>query len=801
MKQGDGSDLPGVDSPRNADIGIIYVAPNDDRQSVLAAIFTQEKLGRKQVAIVLPDQNKAFQRPVDFDGLKNMRRGLRTHIVFVAPGSSGPAELARQRRFPVYSSLENYAKSVQDDGQHIVVKRKGWLSPLSRQRPADASSVTPIAPIKVRQVRPLPKAVEATAQQAKTKNGNTQGTPGPLPDAAAIAGASTVIDSGILAASEGSPSTPASIENGADALPLAVPVVAAQSAASSVPEDTPTQELSGVLPPADSPASVGGAGAKIIPISSARGGTTDKISIPAITSTPAAQPQVPQVSAAGSSMSTRRQSMGSVAVIGAGVGLAATGGSTTARVVRAGGTPPPRGSAAGSSGGSPGSPRRPARRGLLIALVALLLALLAVFGTIAFAYPGMFSHLNIPIPGITSSATVTITPASKDVKNTYTIFGVTGSPDQALRQVQARQLNSTTPAQSKTATATGTGHTPGVPATGRITFYNGAGVDQLVSAGTTFNVNGLQIVTDQTVDIPPANPPAAFGIASVSAHAAEVGPGGDIGELSIDQLCCSSKSVFAKNLNPFSGGQDPQSFTVVQQSDIDGAASPLKTMLMSAAQQSLQSQVQSSERFISTPQCSPNVSSDHASGDRVSSVMVTVKVSCSGEVYDSQGVQTIAANLLKLQAATDPGPGYVLVGNLVTGITKVMVTDASKGTLELIVTAEGVWVYQFSDTQKAMLAKLIAGKSKQAAQALLAQQMGVENADIRLTGGDGKTLPTDPAQITINVLTVTGLQGTSPTPTSTIGPGLGTPTAPAAAPETPTVTTTITPTVGLGSGG
>src|SRR5215469_18787681 len=108
MKQGDGSDLPGVDSPRNADIGIIYVAPNDDRQSVLAAIFTQEKLGRKQVAIVLPDQNKAFQRPTDFEGLKSMRRDLRTQLIFIAPSGPGPAEFARQRRFPVYSSLENY---------------------------------------------------------------------------------------------------------------------------------------------------------------------------------------------------------------------------------------------------------------------------------------------------------------------------------------------------------------------------------------------------------------------------------------------------------------------------------------------------------------------------------------------------------------------------------------------------------------------------------------------------------------------------------------------------------------------
>ena len=158
----------------------------------------------------------------------------------------------------------------------------------------------------------------------------------------------------------------------------------------------------------------------------------------------------------------------------------------------------------------------------------------------------------------------------------------------------------------------------------------------------------------------------------------------------------------------------------------------------------------------------------------------------------------IAANLLKQQAATDLGPGYALAGSLVTGVTQVKVTDPTKGTLELFVTAEGIWVYQFSDAQKAMLAKLIAGKSKQAAQTLLLQQMGVAQVDIQLSGGDGKTLPTDTTQITIDVLTVPGLQAPTTT-TPTTGPG--SPTVPTTSPGSPTVTPKATPTVGLGSRG
>jgi hypothetical protein len=820
MRQGDGSDLPGVNSPHSTNIGIIYVAPNDDRQSILAAILTQERLGRKQVAIVLPDQNKAFQRPVDFDGLKNMRGGLKVQIVFVTSAGSVPAELARQRRFPVFSSLDNYAKDVREREQSTVVTRKGWLSPLFRQKPAGASSAAPTNPTRPGQVQPPANTAgtSAQAQQAATKNDNAKDDSGALPGAA-VTGDATVIDSGILAASGGDLSAPTNAQDESDALAPAVPIEEAQSATSSLPvsEDTPTEKNIGVQSSDAWSVAADNPKAKIIPLSSARGGTTDKIVIPPITSTPAAQPQVPQMSPVSSTAQTRPQNAGRIASIGTGAGLAAAGrssaqtvraaqlaalvkhllraaGRSSAQTVRAGATPPTRGSAA-SPGGGPSGPRLPIRRRLLITLVALV----AACGVIAYASSGMLSHFNLPniVPGLTPSATVTITPASKDLKNNYTIFAVTDNPDSSLRQVQARQLTSTTPARTKTATATGVGHTPGVQATGIITFYNGASVDQLVSAGTTFTLGGgVQVVTDQNVDVPPASPPS-FGIARALAHAVSVGTSGNIDVLTINQSCCSSKSIFAKNLTPFTGGQDPQAFTFVQQSDIDGVVNPLKMTLMPAAQQSLQAQVQSDERFLKTPQCTPNVSSNHAAGDQASSVTVTVKVTCSGEVYDLQGVQTMAANLLKQQAATDPGPGYALAGNLVTGITQFTLTNPSKGTLELFDTAEGIWVYQFSDAQKAMLAKLIAGKSKQVAQTLLLQQMGVARVDIQLSGGDGKTLPTDTTHITIDVLTVLRLQGTTPsTPTT----GLGSPTVPTTAPGYPTVTPKATPTVGLGIG-
>src|SRR5260370_19304272 len=136
MRQGNGSDLLGGNDPGSATIGVIYVAPTEDRESVLAAILTQEKLGREQIAIVLPNQNKAFHLPVDFDGLKNMRNKLQAKLVIVAPYGSGPAEFARQRRFMYFTSLENYSKSLRDEkeasrfagsGRRLFVRRQPKL--------------------------------------------------------------------------------------------------------------------------------------------------------------------------------------------------------------------------------------------------------------------------------------------------------------------------------------------------------------------------------------------------------------------------------------------------------------------------------------------------------------------------------------------------------------------------------------------------------------------------------------------------------------------------------------------------
>src|SRR6266496_2682930 len=595
MKQGNGSDLLDANDPRNATIGMIYVGPTDDRESVLAAILTQEKLGRKQIAIVLPNQNKAFQRPVDFDGLKNMRHKLQAQLVIIAPQDSGPADFARQRRFTYFTSLENYAKSLREESEAAKATRGGiWLF---------------------------------GGRHAK--------------QVAATAG-----------------------------------VVGSAGAA-------------GLASDAEAP-------------------------IPA--------------------------------------------------------------NASHSNGQAP---QRNRRKQLALALLVLLVFSILLCGGIAVAAPSTwqsftssFSHV---LPGISPTATVTITPKSVLLQNTYAITALTsGTPDSAKREVGARQLTFITQSQTKTVSATGFVNTPATHATGTLTFVNGSFAPYGVTANTVFtDAQGVQVANDVLAYIPAANPNGGFGRVTVSAHAITAGSRGNIRAFDFNNVvCCANNSVLVSNTVAFSGGQDPQKYTVVKQSDIDNAAAPFKQPLLQSATSAINGMPHANEQFVGTPKCTANVTSNHKAGDAATSVTVHVTATCTGVVYDLVGAENIATNLLKAESEHDTGGGYALAGKVVTTVTQKI---ANNNGAVVFVKTQGVWVAQIDDARKAQLASLITGRTQNQASTALLEQRDVAKVD-SITVSSGNTLPTNARQITIVVKNVPGLQGLQGTPTTNAGVGTATPT-------------------------
>jgi len=387
-----------------------------------------------------------------------------------------------------------------------------------------------------------------------------------------------------------------------------------------------------------------------------------------------------------------------------------------------------------------GSPRNPrlflAGLGSGLFLYLLALVLIAVFVA----------------PVATLAATVTLVPETRTLSTRLTVTALsTGTPDPARQQVAARLLEVGSPTQSQSVPTTGTGHAPAQMGEGTVTFYNAAPYSQTVAAGTVLTgADGVEIVTDAPAVIPAGNPPIE-GEATVPAHATVIGPQGNIAPLDLNGLCCMA-GISVKNTMAFHDGQDAYDFPMVTQADIDQAAGPLVATLTAATQATLHAQVSPNERLAGQVQCQPTVTPDHPVGSNASQVTVNVSVTCHAETYDDGAVVRLATSALMQQALTTLGTDYALQGTINTTITPAGAPPHAKpGTLTLLVTGQGAWVYQVRTTEQAHLTGLIAGLSRQAAVQVLQQQEPGHLAavHIQVTGlwTDGSRLPADPARI------------------------------------------------------
>ena len=803
MRQGDGTDLLGPSDPRSASIGVIYVTPNDDRQSVLTAILTQDKLGFKQVIVVLPDQNKAFQRPVDFDGLKNMRRGLKAEIVFIAPSGPGPAEYARQRRFPVYSSLEAFSQSIRLEtlvsGTANGSAKRGLFGFGRKQEIAAPVAVASVSSSYAGEENVSSLAEKGTFNASPnsyspspgqevdgaSENNGFNGKHAKVADLAGLAAGAGLVT---LADDQNTSLTPGYVDEESHAQPTidADPQVYENTSSNTTLNNGNREpilaESNGSQKQADP-----GPGIITFSTTAPHPKVTRKFPVP-----PAEVVAVPVVATElssqrnGSTASATKKSNNTGKMAAAGVGAAAVSLEATKAGGSVGGSggQPPGGSAPGGPGGSSvGGTSRGTR--IVLAILLGVLTVLLIGGITVAALPGGFNNLPHVISGTTATATVTLTPDSKDESNIFQILGVTSTPNPSMREVSARIISSTSPSQSKTVQSTGS--IPGTQATGALTFLN-SGSTKTFGSVILRGASGVPVTFNGPITVN-----ALPGFLTITGFAVNIGSAGNIGALDITGPCCAA-GITVKN-GAFSGGQNPQPNSVVQQSDINSAASVLTASLTPGTQAALQKQVLPSEQVVSnTLKCTSAVSANHAAGDHAPNVTVIVTVSCKEEVYDQQAALTMGASLLAKQASTDLGSNYALTGNIVTEVTKVTVVD-TKGTLAILVRAEGVWVYQFSNSVLQGFTNHIANMSNQDATNYLMSQPGVKA--VKIDNPNGSTLP-DAAHIKIVIVAIPGATG-SPTPgTGTATPIPSGPTPVPSGAVTPPVNPTPTATQGLG---
>jgi hypothetical protein len=205
--------------------------------------------------------------------------------------------------------------------------------------------------------------------------------------------------------------------------------------------------------------------------------------------------------------------------------------------------------------------------------------------------------------------------------------------------------------QQVTVPTTGKGHQPATQAHGWITFYNQASTAQVIPTGMLLTgSDSVQVVTDQAVTVPAAHLPAQ-GLMTVTAHAVQTGPQGNIGANDLNGLCCFA-GIAEQNQQPFAGGANARDFPAVGARDVSGAATPLSVTLTSQGQATVQAQVRAGEQLAHAVHCPSQVTATPAVGGEATQVTVKVLVTCRAEVYNADQVQARVTALLNQEATT-----------------------------------------------------------------------------------------------------------------------------------------------------
>ena len=398
------------------------------------------------------------------------------------------------------------------------------------------------------------------------------------------------------------------------------------------------------------------------------------------------------------------------------------------------------------------------RGSIFIILAAIVLFFVAIGGS----YVVLGTNTGSPLARLTNqqpsipvaTAIVNITPFHTVVKNTYTIALLTGQPDIAQKQVIGARIISSSQSQSLQVSATGNVTIPATSATGTLLFSR-IRVRKLVTipAGTSFlDKNNVALVLNAPITLRAKGP-----VASVSAHANPAGLQGNVPALDINgTFCypnCATGATFHVQNSVFTGGLASQSYTVIQQIDINMAANQLENSLAITTRSATQSQIGTSEQQVGSISCGlSSLSSNQQAGAKVPDVTVSITERCQGEVYSIQAALNLAKNLLNSDVTRLAGPGYAVVGNVTTQVLSQPQLRDTQGTLSLKVLANGTAFYQITPGKKQNLAKLIASKSIAEAQGLLSNQFGIARATITISDNSADTLPNDPSKIRVVVV-------------------------------------------------
>lgn len=394
----------------------------------------------------------------------------------------------------------------------------------------------------------------------------------------------------------------------------------------------------------------------------------------------------------------------------------------------------------------PGKRRRRRRASAPVAAVVLApLFLLAVLLVPRLLGISLFP-VGFPLLGADPTTTVTITPVSKTLKNSFelTASPLVKTPQQAQRIIPDHAVFVSV-SGSRSGSATGSATIQGTQATGTLLFVNATHTRVTVPAGTAItSITNVQVQTTAQVTVPPRQQ-GENGTGIAPAIALVSGAAGNIGANTVNTKCCNNLSV--SNPNPFSGGTEDRTVPVVAQSDIDHTGSTLTTQLEQEALQKLLQMLPSGEVLTGLPAYSVQGVAATPVGTQAAQVTVQEQVKASGIAYSQTMANQMTSQLLSQQAAQQFGDSYQVQGAITTAVPRIVQRETS-GVVFLSITARGVWRYHFTAQQVSQWRESVKGLALANALSYLNQQTGVAAVQIHLPFGTSR-LPSSSTNIQI----------------------------------------------------
>jgi len=366
-------------------------------------------------------------------------------------------------------------------------------------------------------------------------------------------------------------------------------------------------------------------------------------------------------------------------------------------------------------------------------------AILALLGLLALV-------LYVPTAAVTLSVQGTTTKT--DIQLIGAIGTATGSPDHFTTQaIKASE------SQTVQGTATGQKQVPAAPSTGSVTFTNNCLLlcdngSKTIGTGTTVSTSdGKHYKTQKTVSV--ANP---RGSVSVAIAAVQPGPDGNTDAHTITVIDSNRDfNLSVENPAATTGGADPRTATVIQQSDIDSIVAAYAKDTVPKVTDELKSKAPGMQIVPVGNGVQPTVAADHKVGDEVGPFNVTVTVAGAAVAFDDK---TVKAKLRDALARRGP-PGSQLTSN--PTLTYDATGATADGNLTLNGHATGSYTPVFVESN---IRSHLKGESRSSAHTFLQSLPNVVDARITQAPFGAPWLPLFSSRISLKIQEVTG----SPTP-------------------------------------